>query len=168
MPTRAVSPLARASLGAFVLLECWAACALLGALAFTWAGPRSREPLAEAEAVFTGIRWLGGLGLYLGVQIALVRVLRHVGQTEAARAWRARCVGFHFVVLQVCALGALLGAIVFPIAGALGGAYKTRDELIVLGTRTGGFFFMVWAPGVALVRMFIRAAARKRLHPPAP
>jgi len=167
MPPRAVSPLARAALGAFVLLESWAICALLGALVFARAGSLHREPLAEAEAVLSGIRWLGGLGLYLGAQIALVRVLRHTGKSEAARAWSARCVGFHFVVLQICALGALLGAIVFPLAGGLGGTHKTRDELIVLGVRTGGFFFMVWAPGVALVRMFIRAAAARN-QPPSP
>lgn len=114
--------------------------------------------------ILSGVRYLGGVGLYIGAQIALVRSMHHAGRTKEARTWRARCVGFHFVILQVCALGALLGAIVFPIAGALGGVHKTRDELVVLGVRTGGFFFLVWAPGLALVRMFIRAA-RARAQP---
>ncbi len=88
---------------------------------------------------------------------------------RTARRWAALVGGFFFTVLGLCALGALFGAIVFPIAGALAGAHKTRDELIVLGARTGGFFFLVWAPGLALVRMFMRtAAARKRLQAPAP
>jgi hypothetical protein len=73
------------------------------------------------------------------------------------KLWSARLGGFLFTVLGLCALGALLGAILFPLVGPLGGAVKTRDELIVLGARTGGFFFMVWAPGIALVRMFMRA-----------
>jgi hypothetical protein len=64
-------------------------------------------------------------------------------------------------VLGVCALGALLGAITFPIAGGLGGSMKSRDELIVFGAKTGGFFFMVWAPGVALVREFVRAGKKR-------
>ena len=85
-----------------------------------------------------------------------------------ARRWAALAGGFLFTVLGLCALGALLGAIVFPVVGTLGGAHKTRDELIVLGARTGGFFFLVWAPGAALVRMFMRAAsARGRPQPPA-
>ena len=85
-----------------------------------------------------------------------------------AKLWAARSGGFFFTVLGICALGALLGAIVFPVAGRLGGAHKTRDELIVLGVKTGGFFFMVWAPGVALVRMVIRAASARKPAPPPP
>jgi len=66
--------------------------------------------------------------------------------------------GFLFTVLEMCALGALLGAVLFPLFGGLGGAHKTTAELIVFGAKTGGFYFMVWAPGVALVREFIRGA----------
>lgn len=75
--------------------------------------------------------------------------------------WARRTGGFFLTVLGLCALGALLGALVFPIAGGLGGSMKTRDELIVVGARTGGFFFMVWAPGVALVREFVRAGKKR-------
>ncbi len=42
-------------------------------------------------------------------------------------------------------------------SGRLGGAHKTTAELIVFGAKTGGFYFMVWAPGAALVREFWRA-----------
>lgn len=80
---------------------------------------------------------------------------------ETIRLWSRRAGGFFLTILGVCALGALLGAIAFPIAGGLGGSMKTRDELIVIGAKTGGFFFMVWAPGIALVREFVRAG-RKR------
>ena len=78
------------------------------------------------------------------------------------KLWAARVGGFFFTVLGLCALGALLGAIFFPLVGSLGGAPKTREELVVLGARTGGFFFMVWAPGAALVREFWRAGRAKK------
>lgn len=80
---------------------------------------------------------------------------------ETIQLWACRAGGFSLTVLGVCALGALLGAVVFPIAGGLGGSMKTRDELILVGARTGGFFFMVWAPGVALVREFVRAGKKR-------
>lgn len=78
-----------------------------------------------------------------------------------AKRWGLRLAGFFLTVIGLCALGALLGAWVFPLVGPWGGAYKTREELVVLGAKTGGFFFMVWAPGVALVREFMRAAKNR-------
>ena len=80
---------------------------------------------------------------------------------ETVKLWAGRTGGFFFTVLEVCTLGALLGAITFPLAGKIGGAHKTVAELVVLGVKTGAFFFMVWAPGFALVREFARAAKRK-------
>lgn len=82
--------------------------------------------------------------------------------SEQAKVWAERVGVFFFTVLEICALGALLGAVLFPLFGRLGGAHKTTAELIVFGAKTGGFYFMVWAPGVALVRVFMRAAAAKR------
>lgn len=82
--------------------------------------------------------------------------------TTTTQAWAIRIAGFFFTVLGICVLGALLGALIFPVAGTLGGSHKTRPELIVLGVKTGGFFFLVWAPGFALVRLVMRAAADKK------
>lgn len=79
-----------------------------------------------------------------------------------ATIWAGRIAGFFFTIFELCALGALLGAIIFPLVGPWGGLHKSRDEMILLGARTGGFFFLVWAPGVALVRAFMRAATLRR------
>lgn len=81
---------------------------------------------------------------------------------DRAKFWAARIGGFSLTVLELCALGALLGAVVFPIAGRLGGSHKTHAELIVVGVKSGAFIFMVWAPGAALVREFIRGARARR------
>lgn len=146
---------------ALTLLEYWAVAALIGALLLPWLGARRGWERSEEELVLMGARYLGGVGLYVGACAAAIRACRHSRGAAEARAWRARCLGFHFVVLQICALGGLLGAIVFPVVGTLAGAHKSVSELIVLGTKTGGFFFLVWAPGAALVRMFMRAAREK-------
>jgi hypothetical protein len=82
--------------------------------------------------------------------------------SPAQKLWAARAGGFLFTVVELVALGALLGAILFPMAGHLIGSHKTTAELIVFGAKTLGFYFFVWAPGIALVREFMRAAAAKR------
>lgn len=81
---------------------------------------------------------------------------------ERAKFWLQRIGGFFFTILGLCALGGLLGALVFPLAGHLGGSQKTHAELVVKGAKSGGFIFMVWAPGAALVREFIRGAKARR------
>jgi hypothetical protein len=70
--------------------------------------------------------------------------------------WARRVGGFFLTLLGLCALGGLLGGIVFPLAGGWGGSTKTHAELVVVGVKNGAFIFMVWAPGAALVREFIR------------
>lgn len=77
------------------------------------------------------------------------------------KLWAARAGGFLFTVVELVALGALLGAIIFPLAGRLGGSHKTTAELVLFGAKTLGFYFFVWAPGIALVREFMRAAKQK-------
>ena len=80
---------------------------------------------------------------------------------SAAQTWAVRVARFFLSVLALCAIGAALGAVVFPIAGGLGGSHKSSRDLVLLGARTGGFFFLVWAPGLALVREFVLAARPK-------
>jgi hypothetical protein len=76
--------------------------------------------------------------------------------------WARRLAGFALTVLGLCALGGLLGAVIFPLAGHFGGSQKTREELVVVGVKSGAFIFLVWAPGAALVREFIRGAKDKQ------
>lgn len=78
--------------------------------------------------------------------------------SERTKFWMRRTAGFFLTVLGLCALGGLLGALIFPVAGRWGGSQKTYHELVLVGAKSGGFIFMVWAPGAALVREFIRGA----------
>ncbi len=134
---------------------------MIGAVLIPWLGPKREWDQSHAELTLLGIQYLGGLGLYVGLHLALLRSLRRAKRFTEARCWRIRFAGFYLSVLGICALGALLGAVVFPIAGGLGASAKTRDELVVAGAKLGGFFFLVWAPGVALVREFVRAGKKR-------
>ena len=86
--------------------------------------------------------------------------------SPSQKLWAGRVGGFFFTVLEIVALGALLGAVIFPVAGKLGGAHKSTAELVLFGAKTLGFYFFVWAPGVALVREFMRAAKQKAVVKP--
>lgn len=77
---------------------------------------------------------------------------------ERTKFWLHRTGGFFLTVLGLCALGGLLGAVIFPLAGSWAGSTKTHAELVVIGAKSGSFIFMVWAPGAALVREFMRGA----------
>jgi hypothetical protein len=149
----------RARTGFFLLtaLAVWLGCALVGALLVPLASTALGSAHSKAESVATGVRYLGGLGLYAGLQIATVRLIRREGRAEAAKRWRGHFVDFHVSIVGICALGALLGALLFPVIGGLGGSYRSASELILTGAKMGGFYFMVWAPGAALVREFFRA-----------
>lgn len=82
-------------------------------------------------------------------------------KTIHLRFWARRVAGFFVTVIGLCALGGLLGALVFPVAGSLGGSQLTRAELILSGAKSGAFIFMVWSPGAALVREFVRGARER-------
>lgn len=70
----------------------------------------------------------------------------------------------HFLVwvLGIIALGAILGSLIFPLVGILAGFEKTPGELALNGARTLGFYFMVWAPGIALVVTVKNAYERRQ------
>lgn len=80
---------------------------------------------------------------------------------DRAKFWSRRAGGFFLTILSLCALGGLLGALIFPVAGRWGGSEKTYAELVVAGVKSGAFICMVWAPGVALVREFMRGAKER-------
>lgn len=70
----------------------------------------------------------------------------------------------HFLVWTggVIALGAVLGAAIFPLVGRLAGLEKSVGELALTGARTLGFYFMVWAPGLSLVLTVKNEYERRR------
>lgn len=73
------------------------------------------------------------------------------------RSWLEWIGLFLLLTIEVTAIGALAGAITFPIVGGFIGAERGWAELTILGIRNIGFWFFIWAPGVALVRCIMRA-----------
>jgi hypothetical protein len=67
-----------------------------------------------------------------------------------------------WVAVMVTA-GALLGAVLFPLAGLFFPTGRTPWQLVENGGRIGGFYFAIWAPGTAVVLCVMRAYRRR--HP---
>ena len=79
------------------------------------------------------------------------------------RSWIQWIGLFLLFTVEITAVGALLGAVTFPIAGILIGAERGWAELTLLGLRNIGFWFFIWAPGIALVRCIMRGYRER--HP---
>lgn len=65
-------------------------------------------------------------------------------------------------LLGVSALGAVIGAVIFGISGALFSEDRTAASLAIEGARRIGFIFSIWAPAIALVATVMRAHARRQ------
>ena len=68
---------------------------------------------------------------------------------------------FLLVTIEVTAIGALAGGIVFPILGAIFDWERGWAELAMNGIKNIGFWAFIWAPGIALVRCVIHAHREK-------
>ncbi|ATC65757.1 hypothetical protein CMV30_18380 [Nibricoccus aquaticus] len=70
-----------------------------------------------------------------------------------------------FWILGLVLIGTILGMICFPLGGLIVGAKRTSLELLIRGARFGSFYFLIWAPAVALTACVMRAYRRR--HPDA-
>lgn len=66
-------------------------------------------------------------------------------------------------ILGIVVIGTVLGMIFFPLGGLVLGAKRTSMELLVRGARFGSFWFLIWAPAVAICACVMRAYREK--HP---
>ncbi len=66
--------------------------------------------------------------------------------------------GFYFTLwlLGVIALGAGVGAVIFPLVGKMIGSEKTLSGLMIYGVKFMAFYFMIWAPAIAIVATVAR------------
>ena len=66
-------------------------------------------------------------------------------------------------VTGIIALGAALGAVIFPLVGRIFETGYTAPQLARNGVKILSFYFMIWAPGIAIVACVMRAYRRR--HP---
>lgn len=67
-------------------------------------------------------------------------------------------------IIGLVTIGAVLGMIFFPLGGLVVGARRTSLELLVRGARFGSFYFLIWAPAIAIAACVMRAYRRKHPH----
>jgi hypothetical protein len=66
-------------------------------------------------------------------------------------------------IIGLVLIGTILGMIFFPLGGIIVGAKRTSTELLIRGARFGSFYFLIWAPAIALTASVMRAYRRN--HP---
>lgn len=64
-------------------------------------------------------------------------------------------------ILGLVLVGTILGAILFPLGGVLLHAERSPSALLIRGARFGSFYFLIWAPAIALSASVMRAYRRK-------
>ena len=69
---------------------------------------------------------------------------------------------FLFLTTAITLAGALVGALLFIVVGTLFGMDLTPAQLIRNGLFDGGFFALIWAPGISFVTLIIQAHKRRR------
>ena len=71
--------------------------------------------------------------------------------------------GWCLLTLAITACGAVIGALLFPVGGWLFGMDLEFATMVRNGLSDGGFFAMIWAPGLSFVLCLI-AFNRKSRH----
>jgi hypothetical protein len=79
--------------------------------------------------------------------------------------WVAR---WALLTIGICLSGALMGALLFPLAGYLIGMELGTREMIRNGIFDGGFFALIWAPGISFVGCLMWARKGRGECPKAP
>jgi hypothetical protein len=64
-------------------------------------------------------------------------------------------------ILGLVVIGTILGMIFFPLGGLVLSAKRSSAELLVRGARFGSFYFLIWAPAIAIAACVMRAYRRK-------
>jgi amino acid transporter len=72
------------------------------------------------------------------------------------------CVGWLLLVVAIVAAGAVAGALLYPLFGTLLGMDLSVREMFLNGVLDGGFYAMIWAPGVSFVACLMGANWKRR------
>lgn len=95
----------------------------------------------------------------LGVAAVILYARRQTSlsaQGLAVRCWR--WIGrWHLLVLAITAGGAVAGCLLFVVIGSLARLDYSFAELARNGLSDGGFYALIWAPGISLVICVMQA-----------
>ena len=72
------------------------------------------------------------------------------------------------LTIGICLAGALVGAILFPVAGHLLAMDLGTREMVTNGIFDGGFLALIWAPGISFVVCLMWARGSRGECPKSP
>lgn len=113
--------------------------------------------------------WLAGYGAFLVVlSLLVVQFVRHQTSFGKERllartwAWFGR---WHLLVLLITLCGAVAGAFLYPLFGSLIGMDLSVGRMVRYGVFDGGFYALIWAPGISFVACLIWGKRRMSSNP---
>lgn len=108
--------------------------------------------------------YLLGLACLMLVAILFVRTQTTVAVKQVMQSAYAWLLFWHVCVMAIVAVGAFIGGLLFPLVGSLARLDYSLWVMIRRGLLDGGFYALVWGPGIGFVVCAIRAK-KMGMHP---
>lgn len=115
---------------------------------------------ARAERIGTGAAIHAGF--IVCVSLLLFVILRIGGAHWAGRKAIVWMSLWHGMLLLTVGVGGILGMILYSFGGLILPLEASWRGLLVAGARDGAFYFLIWAPGGALVACVMLAAKERK------
>lgn len=112
-------------------------------------------PVEDADIVRRGM-----IFIYFAVWGFAVGMISAFAMGGVATRWKRALywAGFwHAVVVTFILGGALAGGVLFVVVGSIAGMEAGIGDLFRSGLWNGGFYLLIWAPGIAIILCVIRA-----------
>lgn len=116
-----------------------------------WIGANVVGAWTAEGAALRGYSMLAAYGvLMMGSQILLVWIAGQRGLP--ALRWSAGWLwAWHWRLLAMVLAGAVLGGLAYTVVGGLAGIGASAPERVRAGAFDGGFYALIWAPGISFV-----------------
>jgi hypothetical protein len=76
--------------------------------------------------------------------------------------WLGWCAVWSLLVVAIVAAGAIAGSVLYPLVGTLLQMELSVREMFINGVFDGGFYALIWAPGVSFVACIMGAHWKNR------
>lgn len=135
--------------------------AVTAGAALLWVGPLADLASASAMTFRIGI-YLLAIGILHAFAVSYALAFTQLPPAGLARRGWWWIGIWHGWVALIVAVGALIGAVLFPLIGSLAGMDYTVAAMLRRGVFDGGFYALIWAPGAAFVICVVQSRRRGR------
>lgn len=76
--------------------------------------------------------------------------------------WAGWCAGWFLLLGVIVAAGAMAGSVLYPLVGSLLRMDLSVPDMFLNGVFDGGFYALIWAPGISFVACLMGAHWKRR------